>query len=218
MAVQNQVAHLIFQYAHSWHIALLALYLHWLWWQAVPYRYARTALRLQSEQCSCNTAFQQGKLCPNVLRNFKSFLCAPSLLHYWCLTAFQISVLFKSWMMWYINLENSVFKLECKYNALSSFSVDLPSFHYFNLFSVNSLALWLCHDLLVANPETGGVFTFSESRGQMEAVSFTLKCAKLFCFSFYEKHMKTMQSTIQLNKHFRWVLFCRREFKGVALV
>lgn len=148
-----------------------------------------------SEQCSCNSASQQGKLCPNLLRNFNSFLCAPPLLCYWCLMAFQVSVLFKSWMTWYLNPENSVFKLERKYSALSSFSVDLPSFHYLDLFSVNSLVLWLCHDLLVANPETGRVFTFSEWRGQMEAVSFTLKFAKLFWFVFilwkaYENYAK----------------------------
>lgn len=37
----------------------------------------------------------------------------------------------------------------------------------------------------------------------MEPVSFTLKCAKLFWFfSFYEKHMKTMKSTVQVNNNF----------------
>lgn len=56
MAIQTHVALLVSQHHHNGHIApLLAIYTVAF---LPPYQYTRAALRLQSEQCSCNAASQ----------------------------------------------------------------------------------------------------------------------------------------------------------------
>lgn len=75
--------------------------------------------------------------------------------------AFPVLVLFKSWMRWHINLENR-FKPESKFKYyLHWVQRDIfHSFHHLELFSVNYLVFWLCHDWLVANPAKWNVFHF----------------------------------------------------------
>lgn len=113
-------------------------------------------------------------------------------------TLLQVLVLFKSWMSWHVNLvlKNSRFKLQSKFKVLSLLvrGWNFHSSQHLGLFSMNFLVLWLCHDWWLIL-QKGKVFTFFVWRGQMEPVSFTLKCAKLFWFVFilwkaYENYEK----------------------------